>query len=617
MAKERDRQNVRKNRSYITIIVAILMIIIGVKTDVYAHDELTGKTALEISQMMDKGWNLGNTFDADGGKAGDIYSFETSWGNPQVCKELIDGVKAAGFKTIRIPCTWAKHISKDDMTLDPEFLARFKEVVDWAYEDDLFVIINIHHDGWLNRPEFTTDYQTIGVKLAKVWEQLAEYFKDYDQHLIFESMNEPRAKGTSSEWNGTEDGYKAVNYLNQVFVDTVRANTNGKNAERIIAIPGYAASNSAVSLREIEIPSFAGKPVENVMISIHCYSPYEFCLTDSQTTFSETNAADTSDIRRMIQDIKTLFLDNGIPAYIGECGCTNTKDNLEARIAWFNFFGKVTREANVPAIVWDNGAGGSSGGECHRYFMRRTGEMVNPELIAAFVSGYDPKNEAKDVVIDFEPQMQGDSAVLVTPKEQGFMPKELRCQAKINHTEEAKVGFSLMVDKSIEDCMATYDVSRFSGHSIKINGFMMSEGNEVEIRLAIAPQGDGSFKPTNGDGSLATSVALSSGEEWVEFNTGIMEIPLCEAAYVVFIGKNDSTYYIDDISVKIADGEIDTEDETAMGDGSSSQPPTWGDGSSASSNSEKKSVYKATLIFVGLLVIVIVIIIARRKRKNK
>ncbi|MCQ2524756.1 MAG: glycoside hydrolase family 5 protein [Lachnospiraceae bacterium] len=602
-----------KKHSLWARVTSILMgVVVGVSllsfagTTANAQSEvLTGKTATEISGMLGKGFNLGNTFDATGGKSGDIYSFETSWGNPVVVKELIDGIKAAGYSSIRIPCTWAKHMDKgNNYAVDPEFFERMKEVIDWCYEDDLFVILNVHHEGWLNKETFCEDYKEIGDRLGILWSQIADYFKDYDQHLIFEGMNEPRAQGTSYEWTGNEEGYAAVNYLNQVFVNAVRTNAEGYNAERVLGIPGYAASNSAVALRAIEIPEFNGEPVNNVMISIHCYSPYEFCLTDKQTSFSPTNSGDTSDIKRMMSDIKTLFTDNGIPAYIGECGATNSGDNLEARIAWFNYFGKVTREAGVAAFVWDNGAGGTSGGECHRYFNRKTGELVTPELSEAFINGYEPKAEAKNIFFDFEPGKQGDTSVIETPTEMGFEPRQLMKQAKINHTEDATVGFSLKVDTKIDNQTAYYDLSRFEGMYLNINAYLLVSSGSVEIGL--------------GDRVVET---LEANEDWKEVSFAIKVENATDALF--FRGITEENFYIDDMSIDIID-------EAAYNEAISNkevETKPEGDSNEASidnNNESKESVEKAAmpvrnivLCIIALIALVVIFTVRRRALKKK
>ena len=341
-------------------------------------EELTGMTAMEIVSQMGIGWNLGNTFDAHNGRKVSVSSHETTWGNPRVTRELIHKVKEAGFKTIRIPVTWYPQLSNDGKyTINPDFLARVREVVDWAYEEGLFVIINVHHeDKWLNVKNLDTDYEKIGVQLGAIWSQIADYFADYDQHLIFEGMNEPRMKGTSVEWNGNEAGYAAVNYLAQVFVDTVRGNGKGHNGERALMIPGYAASSSSAVMTKIRIPQWNGANAENIIVSVHCYTPYDFCLADTQVNFNRLYQTHTTEINMIFYNIKGHFLSKGIPVVIGETGATN-KDNPVARENWAYYMGKQAASFGVPIVIWDNGHNGNSGGECHAWIERR-GEEISP-----------------------------------------------------------------------------------------------------------------------------------------------------------------------------------------------------------------------------------------------
>jgi len=333
-------------------------------------EELTGMTAKEIAAQMGIGWNLGNTFDATNGNKANVYSQETSWGNPKVTPELIHRVKEAGFTTIRIPVTWYRQLSNDGtFTIEPAFLARVKEVVDMAFNEGLFVIINMHHEEWLNCKTLDTDYEKIGVQLAAIWRQVADTFADCDQHLIFEGMNEPRMKGTSVEWNGNEAGIAAVNYLNQVFVNTVRTDAKGHNAERALMIPTYAASSSAVAMAALEIPVWNGAPVENIIISVHSYTPYDFCLSDTMMNFNKLFTSHTMPIDMIFYNIKGIFLKNDIPVVIGETGATN-KDNTVARENWAFYMGKQAASFGVPIVIWDNGHKGNSGGECHPWLNR-------------------------------------------------------------------------------------------------------------------------------------------------------------------------------------------------------------------------------------------------------
>ena len=350
--------------------------------------ELTGKTSMEITADMGLGWNLGNTFDSTGGNLTNLSSLETSWGNPKVNEALISGIADAGFKTIRIPVTWYRAFTDKNHTISEKYLERVREVVDLCYKYDLYIILNIHHENWLNVATLSANYLKIGEELADVWSQIAVYFGDYDQHLIFEGMNEPRLAGTAQEWTGNDACYKAVNYLSQVFVSTVRSTAGSfpNNAERCLAIPGYAASSSAAILSAISLPTWDGELCKNLIVEVHCYSPYEFCLSN-RNTFDPDDSSDTGGIDSAFNAIDELFLSNGVPAIIDEASATNNGDNTEARCKWLEYIAKRSSGYSVPVVLWDNGSDGKSGGECHSYLDRRTGKPTEQKLIDAFIGG--------------------------------------------------------------------------------------------------------------------------------------------------------------------------------------------------------------------------------------
>ena len=375
-------------KTMLCTLLAIMFLLPAMPVSASAEETLTGLTASEIVAQMGLGWNLGNTFDATNGNSYNIYSQEQSWGNPKVTPEQIHKVKEAGFSTIRIPVTWYRQLSKDGTyTIKPEFLARVKEVVDMAFVEGLFVIINMHHEEWLNCATLDRDYVKIGEQLAAIWRQVAEAFAEYDQHLIFEGMNEPRMKGTSQEWNGNKAGYAAVNYLNQLFVNTIRNNGKGHNGERALMIPTYAASSSAGQMQALEIPTWNGAQAENIIASVHCYTPYDFCLSDTMTNFNKLFTNHTMPIDMIFYNIKGVFLNKGIPVVIGETGATN-KDNTVARENWAFYMGKKSASYGVPIVIWDNGNYGNSGGECHVWIERRGEELTPfPTVLNALFEG--------------------------------------------------------------------------------------------------------------------------------------------------------------------------------------------------------------------------------------
>ncbi len=349
-------------------------------------ETLTGLSADEIASRMGLGWNLGNTLDATGGTTDDVYSHETSWGNPRVTKELIQGVKAEGFNTIRIPTTWYNYMD-ENYVIQQAYMDRVKEIVGWAYDEGMFIILNVHHEEWVNDPDIDKNYAKIGYQLAKVWEQIADNFADFDQHLIFEGMNEPRAVGKSYEWSGNSDCYAAVNYLVQVFANTVRASDKGYNKERALMIPGYAASSSSQVMNSISLPVVDGKVCNNLIASVHCYSPYDFCLSDKITDFNVSDSSVTGGIDMIFNDIDSIFLSKGIPAVIGETSAT-AKNNVAAREKWARYMGEKSAAYGVPIVIWDNGYDGNSGGESHAHMNRSTNKANYPTVFAALFDGY-------------------------------------------------------------------------------------------------------------------------------------------------------------------------------------------------------------------------------------
>ena len=211
-------------------------------------------SADQITQEMGIGWNLGNTLDAFGGTASGLAT-ETSWGNPKTTKAMIDAVKAKGFNTVRVPTTWFPHLDGSN-NIDSAWMARVKEVVDYCIDNDMYVILNLHHEEWVNRADLGTAYNEMQPRFTKIWTQIAEAFKDYDQHLIFESLNETRAAGTEHEWWGPQQSeVDTINKLNQDFVKIIRGSSAANNKNRLLMIPGYCASADVSMFSKIEVPN--------------------------------------------------------------------------------------------------------------------------------------------------------------------------------------------------------------------------------------------------------------------------------------------------------------------------------------------------------------------------
>ena len=325
-------------------------------------------TSQELVADMKIGWNLGNTLDSVGGIA---LESERAWGNPTTTQEMIDEVLAQGFNVIRIPVTWEGHFGDGpDYVIHEIWMNRIQEVVDYAYDKGAYVILNMHHEDWHFPSE--ENKEEASAMITALWTQIAERFKDYDEHLIFEGLNEPRKKGTVYEWNGGDkEGREVVNHFMQVFVDAVRA-TGGNNTYRHLMVCGYAASSSADALNSIELPKD-----DKLIVSVHAYMPYNFALNKAGTDkFTATNDIDT-----LMLNIQKIFLDKGIPVIIGEFGAMN-KENEAERVKWATYYLSKAKEIGVPCVWWDNNAFLGSG-ENFGLFNRRELSWPYPDLLKA------------------------------------------------------------------------------------------------------------------------------------------------------------------------------------------------------------------------------------------
>lgn len=325
---------------------------------------------VELCSRITVGWNLGNSLDATGSG----MNSETSWGNPKTTKELILKVKEAGFDAVRIPTTWYNHLDSD-FNISEEWLARVQEVVDYAYDEGMYVILNVHHENW-NDP-YESTLPDVKKKIKKLWTQIADRFESYGERLIFEGMNEPRWKNTNYEWNGgNAEGRRVVNAYNECFVETVRA-TGGNNRYRALMIPTYAASASGLD-------GFTVPQDKSLIVSVHAYSPYNFAMNPSGTTkFDPNNTSDTQELTWLAGTLYDRFISKGTGVIIGECGTAN-KNNYSDRVNWAGYFPKLFRSKGIPVFLWDNNAYGS-GNETFGQLHRDTLTWEYPEYIKAFV----------------------------------------------------------------------------------------------------------------------------------------------------------------------------------------------------------------------------------------
>ena len=302
--------------------------------------------AADIVAEMSAGWNLGNTLDVFDGTG---LSTETKWGNPKTTKEMVDGVKEQGFDIFRIPVTWGNHVD-ESFTIDKEWLDRVQEVVNYAYDDGMYVIINSHHEESWRIPD-NEHIEEVDKENAKIWEQIAERFKDYGDHLVFEGLNEPRVKGSIEEWTGgNEEGRKCVDRLNKTFLDTVRA-TGGNNENRLLLLTTYASSCTLKAIKDVEIPED-----KHIGFSIHAYTPYAFTYSPGESwELFEWDGTHEGEILSMIYELKERFVDNNVPVIITEYGAVNKNGNDEEIAKWATTYVETAKQVGIPCVWWDNG----------------------------------------------------------------------------------------------------------------------------------------------------------------------------------------------------------------------------------------------------------------------
>jgi len=338
-------------------------------------------TSLQLSQLMGAGWNLGNSLEAIGG--------ETAWGNPATTQALLTAVKAAGFKSVRIPVSWKQYADAND-NIGATWMARVTQVVDYAKNAGLVAMINIHWDGGWMQPTYAAQ-AVANARITKFWTQIANNFKGYDDTLLFAGTNEVMV--TDNYNTPTVEYYTVQNGFNQQFVNAVRA-TGGNNAVRHLVVQGY---NTNID----HTVNFAVMPTDTatnrLMMEVHFYDPYDFTLNDKSTKWQwgagATDATakvagyDEAWVDAQFQKMKTKYVDKGIPVILGEYAAMRRTEYGGAetyRTAWDKYIAQSAWAHGMVPVYWD--AGAATDNYSSGLFNRSTGAQAYPDIVKAIVN---------------------------------------------------------------------------------------------------------------------------------------------------------------------------------------------------------------------------------------
>lgn len=394
-----------------SLMLAVLMLIpcVGSAEEAEAVDNgvmREGLTALEATRLMGNGINLGNTLEACdnnvGIKTNAPLSYETYWGQPKTTQAMIDGMKAAGFDTIRIPVAWmtnATHLYEGDYTIDADYMDRVEEVVRYARKAGMYVIVNDHWDGgWYGMfGSESAETRALAMEAYKgMWQQIAERFRDYSDYLIFESANEelggrfdensPLYCSDSVVTYLTDDErYALTNEINQTFVDVVRA-TGGNNATRLLLIAGYSTNIDQTCDERFQMPKDTAD--SKLMVSVHYYDPWSYCGASSAA--SATKWGTVSDYEYMDQQLAkmTKFTEAGYGVVIGEYGALPGSDGLKDNtLAYHTAFLDACTKYDLTNCLWD----------CSGLYKRVSQTFADDDILAM----YQEKRQANEAGQDY------------------------------------------------------------------------------------------------------------------------------------------------------------------------------------------------------------------------
>ncbi|MGN1156018.1 MAG: cellulase family glycosylhydrolase [Agathobacter sp.] len=492
---------------------------------------------LNVNEMvaeMGTGWNLGNTMDGHSG----MTPNEILWQNDKTTQKLIDAVHDMGFNTVRIPVTWGKMINSD-YSIKDKWLSRVQDIVDYAIAQDMYVIINIHHDGadqagWLNIA--TNDMDKLYEKFAGVWNTIATRFKDYDEHLIFESMNEvysglEKADVEAYGFSTVEayDNY-VIMQLNQIFVNTVRS-TGSNNELRWLSVPGRY-TNIEIMTNEKYGFKMPADTVENRMFAAVHYYDWEFGMAETVRVV-EFNSNLVNNFVTEINKVISKFTSQGIPVIMGEYGAIN-KNNPEQRAYHNEIMNVVMREAGVVPVYWDQGWYDRTQSPADYSFSlvdRKTYTSIEKEVTDGLMRGYFVSTEktTSDVVVS--PTIKKISKVTLGDEK---VTLTIGDAYTISATVEPADTNDVLLWKTADPSIVTVYNGKIRARGIgttTITAFSQSGSVEATLEVTV--------NPVTGNG--ATDIILKQGMITLEkgaYQFVDVELKAAEGIYLTYTSSN-------------------------------------------------------------------------------
>lgn len=556
----------------------------GVKAEVVPDATGMSMTAQEWCRSVEAGLNLGNSLESCAGTWNndtwtytDIFNqningWETAWGNPRTTKAMIDAIKAEGFNAMRIPTLWWPHVTDTaTMTIDPVWLARVKEVVDYCIENGMFVILNTHHDNWLESNCTYAKQQEVNRRFSMLWKNIAAYFAGYDYHLAFAASNEPNIGWAAP----TVENLAVHNSYNQTFVDAVRS-TGGRNYYRHLIVQTYSASPE-YGLAGFVVPTDV---VDNrLSVEFHYYTPYDYCGNCTYyywgTKYSEyavTPSGNETTLNNLFDHIKKKWWDKGLGVVIGEYGVSNHFDvngsKTEQRLQrenmqyYLSTVSSAARRRGFAALAWDNSRFGN-GPENFGIFNRKANMRVdNTYFLNGILEG--AKTEYAEQGSDIDPDADEYTRIGITAWEgRGYMSWGNGLQLKI-----AAYNFSSLSPNSLVvlyyelDSDAQYSrVEFYDGkwqNNTKLN-INNSISNTFDLRRLT---GQTSGKCVSAFTIPAAALAALQAEGMViqGYGATLTKVVLVENAAITYINKVETTEKIySSVSYNICGQRVDND----------------------------------------------------------